>query len=384
MLLIFTYDDFKILTFLYRGDEVFNKTNLFVLFKIISNFGDSVFSQLIVIAIIFESTNPQRLLGINTFLLILPSLIMILTTTKLNKIKNRKRLLVINEFAILSLIIGFSLLMYIYHSMILLLLGASILYLLSYIKLLADYEILRRNYECDSNDKPFFVNISHVYLARLVGYVPSIVIDLITYVLSIFNYVYIYEELGDDDTTKNNFNETKTSFQTHFIRHTLFDGVLAGFNTLINTLLPLHLFRLEIFYVYPVFLIANCTAWLLGMYLTKYISKFVKSIRLIFIIDYTLSLLFFISILLNVDIYIVLVLFLIAKTIQSSTSIIYDHNLKFSYSDRLKVATTTILILLMFSLTLIFFSTLTMEIVLVVATIISVITIVYFLVFSKI
>lgn len=116
----------------------------FISGKVISNFGDSVFMQLLVAYFTVQFTNASQLLAINKLLQVIPVFLILFVGVYLDRLKKKKQILVIFEVTLLLFTILLLVVLKQQWSVVYVLSIAGIFYLLNTVKQIAEFSLKKQ------------------------------------------------------------------------------------------------------------------------------------------------------------------------------------------------------------------------------------------------
>ncbi len=321
----------------------------YLLGRTITNYGDSMYMQLIIIYITINFPNESPLLlTINKILIVTVGILILIMGPFIDSIKNKVKFLVILESSLLLLIVISTYLINL-KSLSLLLLVTFIFYFVNNIKQITEFSIKKvmiKNDDLVAFNKyyrlsgTFFDTIANATSALIIsslGFIISSIINIITFILSInfFSQLKIdTKKLSEDDSNnergmKQYYLDIKIGFREffsakEFVIIVLNDALLNGPAMLLAVYIPVYLMEVDKLYLYPVYLFSKTIGWFLATLFSEKILKLFKKNKHVFIFDYIFNLVISIIFLITQSFEVLIVLTTIYSIPQALTGILYE------------------------------------------------------------
>lgn len=308
-----------------------------------SNFGDSIFLQM-TIFYIAGTSNSELNMTINYLIISICGLILLFFGPYVDRVFNKKKLLIGLE--ILLLIFSIMICLSIYNNDLFIFFFMILLFtLFNKIREISEFSLKKsivlsedlisfnKIYNLTGKTLDQVANITSFYIIMYGGYLFTTLINIATYIVSIFNLKklkvtstpYNSEVINDLGILKE-----IVSGYTHFKSGKLFvlitfnDALLLSGTALINIYLPIYLEGENLLYLYPAYLFSKTLGWYVStLYSEKIIAKF-NNVLNIFKIDYILNFMSIIIFLVTKNIYLYFILTMISSIPQGLTGILYE------------------------------------------------------------
>ncbi len=309
--------------------------------RVVSNFGDSIFMQLLIVYFTLEVASADKYLAINKMLQTLPCILIIFIGPFIDRYKNKKRLLIYFELALLlaSIVVLFTLNK---STEGLMLCAVGFFYFANTAKssiemslkkyMVKDEDILdfNRTFRITGKILDMFADAVSFYIINIFGYILSLMLDIGTFIFSLFSFSKIEEVISTEEFENQSIVQDIKGGIRHFFDAKIFskiviiDGILVGFSSLFMIYFPIYLNENNMLYILPIYLFLKSLGWFMGTYLAKMITKYIWEPQKLFAIDYILHVFLLLVFYFEFNIYIILLLVFITSIPQSITGVMYD------------------------------------------------------------
>lgn len=320
--------------------------------RITSNIGDSLMLQLIPLYIIAtSSSNVNELISFNGFLIYLPYFFLPLIAHNIEKFKSKKKLMLIlessNLLLVLMLLASIFFKANIYLTLIICF-GSYTIYALNHSvqnALVAnvvdedDYFSFFRVFELSGSILDAVLDALATWFIQLTGFIFSLIIDIFTFINSIFFFNRVTETKLAVQKPINKVPISILKKDKEFFNIIILEAIMNGFVTLSIILLPVYLNELKLLYLYPVFLLMKGLCGIVGVYLSKFLRKI--NINLIFASSFLLYGISFSIFLMTTNIFIMAISFFFAYLLFASTSPFYSERMMSTFEEQIQVQVTT-------------------------------------------
>ncbi len=313
----------------------------YILGRVVSNFGDSIFMQLIIVYCTLEVASSDKYLAINKILQTVPCFLIIFLGPSIDRYKNKKKMLLVLEFVLFltSIVVLISLKI---STLGLMLCGVGFFYFANTSKssvemslkkhLVKDEDVLEfnRTYRITGKILDMFADGVSYYLISVVGYVLAMVLDVATFVFSMFSFSKMEDIISIEVFEEQNILEDIKCGIKHFFdakifsKIVIFDGILCGMSTLFMIYFPIYLKEMNLLHILPIYMFLKSLGWFIGTYCATTVTKYLSEPKKLFALDYTLQAILLLGFVLDLNIYIILVIAFIASVPQSVTGVMYD------------------------------------------------------------